>query len=44
MRSISRLPLRLRLTLWYVLLLALTVVIFGTYVHVRLAVVCCQRA
>jgi len=36
MRSVSRLPLRLRLTLWYVLLLALTVVIFGTYVHVRL--------
>jgi len=36
MRSVSRLPLRLRLTLWYVLLLALTVIIFGTYVHVRL--------
>jgi hypothetical protein len=29
-------PLRLRLTLWYVLLLALTVLLFGTYLHLQL--------
>lgn len=36
MRDWRGLSLRVRLTLWYVLLLALTLVVFGEYVHVRL--------
>ncbi|MBA3530379.1 MAG: HAMP domain-containing protein [Ardenticatenales bacterium] len=32
----QHLPLRLRLTLWYVVLLALTVLLFGVYLHVQL--------
>ncbi|MDQ4078209.1 MAG: ATP-binding protein [Chloroflexota bacterium] len=32
----EQIPLRLRLTLWYVLLLALTVLLFGAYLHIQL--------